>query len=160
MTKPRAGRASKFTPQTIQKIKEMVAQGLSREEIAQRLDVTVGSLQVTCSRLGVSLRRSRMRVPSYERLKPELELSQAGSEVGLAEKGSLLKVKIAITIQRGNLLRTFDVPLSNKTVGELGLLASLRQVKLVELIAQILSGAVDKGLVEKMLNDDDMPPKA
>ena len=156
MTKPRAGRASKFTPQIIQKIKEMVAQGLSREQIAQRLDVTVGSLQVTCSRLGVSLRRSRMRVPSYERLKPELELSQAGSEVGLAEKG----IKIAITIQRGNLLRTFDVPLSNKTVGELGLLASLRQVKLVELIAQILSGAVDKGLVEKMLNDDDMPPKA
>src|SRR5262245_4437187 len=65
MTKPRTGRASKFTPQTIQNIKEMVAQGLSRDEIAQRLDVTVGSLQVTCSRLGVSLRRPRMRFPSY-----------------------------------------------------------------------------------------------
>jgi len=101
-----------------------------------------------------------MRVPSYEGLKPELELSQAGSEMGLVEKGSLLKVKIVITIQRGDLLRTFDVPLSNKTVGELGLLASLRQVKLVELIAQILSEAVDKGLVEKMLNGDDIPPKA
>src|SRR5215510_7542326 len=75
MTKPRAGRASKFTPETIQKIKEMVAQGLSREEIAQRLDVTVGSLQVTCSKLGVSLRRPRMRYPSYERL-PELKLSR------------------------------------------------------------------------------------
>jgi hypothetical protein len=160
MTKPRAGRASKFTPQAIQKIKQMVAQGLSREQIAQRLDVTVGSLQVTCSKLGVSLRRSRMRFPSYEPPKLELELSQAGSEVGLVEKGSLLKVKIAITIQRGDLLRTFDVPLPNKTVGELGLLASLRQVKLVELIAEILIGAVDKGLVEKMLNGDDIPPKA
>ena len=160
MTKPRAGRASKFTPQIIQKIKEMVAQGLSREQIAQRLDVTVGSLQVTCSKLGVSLRRSRMRFPSHERLKPEVELSQAGSEVGLVEKGSLLKVKIAITMQRGDLLRTLEVPLSNETVGALAVLASLRQIKLVELIAQILSGAVDKGLVEKMLNDDDMPPKA
>jgi hypothetical protein len=159
MTKPRAGRASKFTPQTIQKIKEMVAQGLSRDEIAQRLDVTVGSLQVTCSKLGVSLRRSRMRIPS-EPPKFELELSQASSEVGLAEKGSLLKVKIAITIQRGDLLRTFDVPLSNKTTGELALLASLRHVKLVELIAQILSRAVNKGLVEKILDDDDIPPKA
>jgi hypothetical protein len=160
MTKPRAGRASKFTPQTIQKIKEMVAQGLSREEIAQRLNVTVGSLQVTCSKLGVSLRRSRMRFPSYERLKPELELSQAGSEADLVEKGSLLKVKIAVTIQRGDLLRTLDVSLSNKAMGELALLASLRKVGLVELIAQILSGAVDKGLVEKILNGDDIPPKA
>jgi hypothetical protein len=151
MAKPRAGRASKFTPQAIQKIKEMVAQGLSRDEIAQRLDVTVGSLQVTCSRLGVSLRRPRMRFPSYERLKPELKLF---------EKGSLLKVKIAVTIQRGDALRTLDVPLSNKTTGELALLASLRQVKLVELIAQILSGAVNKGLAEKILNGDDMPPKA
>src|SRR5262245_61456155 len=131
MTKPRAGRASKFTPQTIEKIKGMLAQGLSREEIAQRLDVTVGSLQVTCSKLGVSLRRSRMRFPSYERLKPELKLSRAGLEVGLVEKGSLLKVKIAITIQRGDLLRTFDVPLSNKTIGELALLAALREVGLV-----------------------------
>jgi hypothetical protein len=160
MTKPRAGRASKFTPQTIQNIKEMVAQGLSREEIAHRLDVTVGSLQVTCSKLGVSLRRSRMRFPSHERLKPEVELSQAGSEVGLVEKGSLLKVKIAITMQRGDLLRTLEVPLSNETVGALAVLASLRQIKLVELIAQILSGAVDKGLVEKMLNGDNIPPKA
>jgi hypothetical protein len=120
MTKPRAGRASKFTPQIIQKIKEMVAQGLSREQIAQRLDVTVGSLQVTCSKLGVSLRRSRMRFPSYEPPKLELELSQAGSEVGLVEKGSLLKVKIAITIQRGDLLRTFDVPLTQQNSWRVG----------------------------------------
>jgi hypothetical protein len=159
MAKPRAGRASKFTPQAIQKIKEMVAQGLSREEIAQRLDVTVGSLQVTCSKLGVSLRRPRMRFPSYE-LKPELKLSRAGLEVGLVEKGWLLKVKIAITIQHGDLLRSLDVPLSNKAIGELALVAALRKVGLVELIAQILSGAVDKGLVKKILNGDDIPPKA
>jgi hypothetical protein len=147
MTKPRAGRASKFTPQAIEKIKEMVAQGLNRKEIAQLLGVTVGSLQVTCSKLGVSLRRPRMRFPS------------SGLAVGLVEKGPLLKVKIAITIQRGDLLRTLDVPLSNKAIGELALLASLREVRLVELIAQLLSGAVDKGLAEKILNGDDIPPK-
>ena len=126
----------------------MVAQGLNRKEIAQLLGVTVGSLQVTCSKLGISLRRPRMRLPS------------SSLEVGLVEKGSLLKVKIAITIQRGDLLRTLDVPLSNKTTGELALLASLRQVKLAELVAQLLSGAVDKGLAEKILNGDDIPPKA
>jgi len=45
------GRRVKFTPQAIEKIKELVAEGLSRDEIANRLGVTVGSLQVTCSRV-------------------------------------------------------------------------------------------------------------
>jgi len=45
------GRRVKFTPQAIEKIKELVAEGLSRDEIANRVGVTVGSLQVTCSRL-------------------------------------------------------------------------------------------------------------
>ena len=57
---PSARRGRKFTPEAIDKIKELVAQGASREEIASLLGVTVGSLQVTCSRLGISLRR---RIP-------------------------------------------------------------------------------------------------
>jgi len=63
-------------------------------------------------------------------------------------------------MQQGDVLRTIDVPLSNKAIGELALLASLREVGLVELIAQILSGAIDKGLVGKILDDDDIPPEA
>jgi hypothetical protein len=157
MTKSKAGRASKFTSQAIEKIKEMVAQGVNREEIAQILDVTVGSLQVTCSRLGISLRRPRMRYSSYERLK--LQLPDAGSKVELVEKARP-KGKVAITMQQGDVLRTIDVPLSNKAIGELALLASLREVGLVELIAQILSGAIDKGLVGKILDDDDISPEA
>ena len=54
---PTKGRRVKFTPQVIDNIKEFVAEGISRDEIATRLGVTVGSLQVTCSRLGISLRR-------------------------------------------------------------------------------------------------------
>jgi hypothetical protein len=41
-------RTTKFTPANIQKIKDWVAQGTRREDIAKSLDVTVGSLQVTC----------------------------------------------------------------------------------------------------------------
>ena len=51
-------RASKFTPQAIEKIKKLVAQGVTRDEVANLLDVTLGSLQVTCSKLGISLRRT------------------------------------------------------------------------------------------------------
>ena len=57
ITPHRGRRTTKFTPANIQKIKDWVAQGMGREDIAKSLDVTVGSLQVTCSRLGISLRR-------------------------------------------------------------------------------------------------------
>ena len=54
------GRPTKFTPERLQQIRNLVERGESREEIAEILDVTVGSLQVTCSRLGISLRRPKV----------------------------------------------------------------------------------------------------
>src|SRR5258707_480633 len=54
------GRQTKFTPERIQQIKNLVERGKSREEIAELIEVTVGSLQVTCSKLGISLRRPRL----------------------------------------------------------------------------------------------------
>ena len=53
------GRPIKFTPERLQQIKNLVERGLSRERIAETIGVTLGSLQVTCSRLGISLRRPR-----------------------------------------------------------------------------------------------------
>ena len=54
---PTRGRQIKFTPERIQQIRNLVERGKGREEIAELIGVTLGSLQVTCSRLGVSLRR-------------------------------------------------------------------------------------------------------
>jgi hypothetical protein len=54
---PTYGRPIKFTPERVQQIRNLVERGKSREEIAELIGVTVGSLQVTCSRLGISLRR-------------------------------------------------------------------------------------------------------
>ena len=54
---PTRGRPIKFTPERIQQVRNLVERGKSREEIAELIGVTVGSLQVTCSRLGISLRR-------------------------------------------------------------------------------------------------------
>ena len=47
------GRSIKFTPERLQQITNLVERGKSRDEIADILEVTVGSLQVTCSRLGI-----------------------------------------------------------------------------------------------------------
>ena len=54
------GRPTKFTPERLQQIRNLVERGESREQIAEILDVTVGSLQVTCSRLSISLRRPKV----------------------------------------------------------------------------------------------------
>jgi hypothetical protein len=48
---PTRGRQLKFTPERLQQIRNLVERGKSREEIAELIGVTVGSLQVTCSRL-------------------------------------------------------------------------------------------------------------
>ena len=55
------GRRLKFTPERIQQIKNLVERGKSSGEIAELIGVTVGSLQVTCSRLGISLRQPRFK---------------------------------------------------------------------------------------------------
>ena len=52
-------RQTKFTPERLSQIVNLVERGKSREEIAELVGVTVGTLQVTCSRLGISLRRPR-----------------------------------------------------------------------------------------------------
>jgi hypothetical protein len=100
------GRRIKFTPERFHQIKNLVERGMSREEIAEIIGVTVGSLQVTCSKIGISLRRPKFdngvrvfnprsknatimhcpndhdgSVPS----KPTEEQSQAGSLSGSAE---------------------------------------------------------------------------
>ena len=50
-------RPRKFTPERLEQIRNLVALGKNREEIAGLLSVTVGTLQVTCSKRGISLRR-------------------------------------------------------------------------------------------------------
>jgi hypothetical protein len=57
---PPRGRPIKFTPERIQQIRNLVERGKSREEIAGLIGVTVGSLQVTCSKLWISLRQPRL----------------------------------------------------------------------------------------------------
>ncbi len=51
------GTPPKFTPERIQQIRNLVERGKSRDEIAEIIGVTTGTLQVTCSKLGISLRR-------------------------------------------------------------------------------------------------------
>ncbi|MGA7490500.1 MAG: hypothetical protein WBW74_26565 [Xanthobacteraceae bacterium] len=69
-TKVLGRRPTKFTPERIEQIKNLVASGKTRHEIAASVGVTIGSLQVTCSKLGISLRRPRLN----PQLNPQLNL--------------------------------------------------------------------------------------
>jgi hypothetical protein len=51
------GRRTIFTPEVLAQIPNWVEHGLSREEIAKRIGCKLSSLQVTCCRQGISLRR-------------------------------------------------------------------------------------------------------
>jgi len=56
------GRLIKFYARKgFQQIRNLVERGKSREEIAELIEVTVGSLQVTCSKLGISSETTQVR---------------------------------------------------------------------------------------------------
>jgi len=146
------GRRVKFTPQAIEKIKEFVAEGISRDEIANRLGVTVGSLQVTCSRLGISLRRTnrvaRRGLDVRERIIPTL------GSVGIAQAASAVPVaKLEIMMRCHGKEKATDIPLPSHAIGTLALEATWRDLAIAELIGQTLVAAINKDIIHKMLRD-------
>jgi hypothetical protein len=144
------GRRVKFTPQAIEKIKEFVAEGISRDEIANRLGVTVGSLQVTCSRLGISLRRTngvaRRGLDVRERIIPTL------GSVGIAQAASAVPVaKLEIMMRCHGKEKATDIPLPSPAIGTLALEATWRDLAIAELIGQTLVAAINKDMIHEIL---------
>ena len=150
----------KFTPEATEKIKELVAQGASREEIASLLGVTVGSLQVTCSRLGISLRRKILHSGPTPHLRdPKGTVIPVQGSVGVAyeqeQKAAEVlparSAKISIIMRyRGNEVST-DLPLTSHALGELALIAMLRDLSIPELVGQILAGAIKNDMIKEIL---------
>jgi hypothetical protein len=140
-----AGRrgATKFTPQAIEKIKELVAQGISRDEIANPLDVPVGSLQVTCSKLGVSLRRKQEH-------KTEKVSQVAAHDAPLA--------KYALTMSREGKELASDIPIASRAIEErLALEATFHDLGITQLVRQILVAAIKKDMIAEILQDEVSP---
>ena len=149
----RAGRrATKFTPANVQKIKDFVVQGLSREEIAKSLDVTVGSLQVTCSRLGISLRghdrAARVRVSS------RAFVTNGRLYVGHMRREVDRRARFQVVLQsQGKELAT-DLAFTARDIGRLGLEASTQGLAMTELMSQVLAKALKKHLIQEILGAD------
>jgi len=125
--------AKKFTPESIERIKDWVAQGVGRDEIASRLDVSVGSLQVTCSRLGIGLRQRSAGVEQ------SIEHVRQGDHAAQA--------KLTLLMQTRNRQAAFDLPLRQDLLVQLALEASFRDLTTAGLIGRIVNQAMEKDLV-------------
>ena len=161
---PARGRRIKFTPQVIEQIKGFVAVGISRDEIANRVGVTVGSLQVTCSRLGISLRRIILPNGSG-RHTADVRGSTIPTpcSVGIAhvreQKVSQPTARaapvaqFAITIRYKGEEKATDIPLPSPTIEALALEATSRDLGIAELIGQVLVATIKKDMIQKILRD-------
>jgi hypothetical protein len=153
------GRRVKFTLQVIEQIRGFVAQGVSRDDIANRIGVTVGSLQVTCSRLGISLRRIILSngshhapdvtgrttpAPGIAHMREQKELSQ------LAARAAPV-AQFAITMRHKGQEKVTDLPLPSTAIEELALEAISRELNIAELIGQVLVAAINKNMIQKII---------
>jgi hypothetical protein len=152
-TPSRGGRrATKFSPANVQKIKDFVAQGLKREEIAEVLDVTLGSLQVTCSRLGISL-----RIPKIFDCRGDGRRTPALSRPNLPDHGQMrpewqcARFQIVLACN-GVVQDATDVPfLKAADIARLGSEAAAQNLGITQLMAVAVTTAVKKDLINEIL---------
>jgi hypothetical protein len=163
------GRPTKFTPECIEQIKNLVEQGKSRCEIAELLDVTVGSLQVTCSRLGISLRRAKDNAPqNASKISTELPPPAGQEQENLRRQSQAItphrermesqQVDVAnftIRICYKGSERAYKLPLSECVISHLALEAELRDMRIGELIGELIVATLKAGIVQPLLNGQD-----
>ena len=131
----RRGRQVKFTPERIEQIKNLVERGKRREEIAELIGVTVGSLQVTCSRLGISLRRPIINNGIRPRLKPvPTPPSKPAKAADVA--------RFAISMRYRGEERTTELPLTQDMIRQLAVEAAFRGVPICDLIGDLTMGTL------------------
>ena len=180
---PTRGRPIKFTPERIQQVRNLVERGKSREEIAELIGVTVGSLEVTCSRLGISLRRvvfdngtgllrrggphSNTRTSKYSPsrggdvpLPPINEQPQQNSQSGPAElKNEVDSANLALVMQYRGDERTTELPLTQDMIWQLAFEAQFRNMSIGELIGEVTTVIMKKDLFQLVLPPSSKHPK-
>src|SRR5262245_1064988 len=135
-------RGSKFTPERIRQIKALFARGETCEHIAATIGVSVGTLKVTCSRLGISLRRPRVKL-----LPPRT--TGAARTVGAA--GDIATFTISMKYKGQE--RNTALPLTSNMISQLALEASFRDQKIGELAKDLVESVMKNGLFKEVLGE-------
>ena len=172
---PTRGRQIKFTPERLQQIGNLVERGKSRKEIAELIGVTVGSLQVTCSRLGISLRRvvfgngmgllRRVPLPPI-RGQPQ-QISQSGpveqpqattSHEERARTDEMGLANLALRMKYRGHERTKELPLTQDMIGQLAFEAQFRNMSIGGLVGELLIAMVKRDLFHHVLEPNSKQP--
>ena len=138
---PFRGRRSKFTPERIQQIRELVKSGISCEEIAAFIGVTSGALKVSCSRLGVSLRRPRAIEGNGSLL----------CRTAMSTKMAAGATKFAVIVRYHGEEHATELQLTASMIGRLALEASSRGLTMSELAGMLVMAVTKQGLVHRVL---------
>src|SRR5262249_1349749 len=120
---------------------------------------------VTCSRLGISLRRTNGSLPrtnSSRHMADTRGRIPAPCSVGIAHTREQKEVsqpaartapsaKFNITIRHRGKEQTSDIPLPSPAIEVLALEATSRDLDIAELIRQVLVAAINKDMIHKIL---------
>src|SRR5215468_2715101 len=181
------GRQTKFTPERLQQIRNLVERGKSREEIAELIGATVGSLQVTCSRLGISLRRNKemgllRRVPPHNgtstytasrrgSVPPISGQPQQNSQSGPVEQPQATTpheerartdemglASFALRMKYRGDERTSELPLTQDMIRQLAFEAQFRNMSIGELVGELLIAMMERDLFQHVLEPNSKQP--
>jgi hypothetical protein len=173
------GRPTKFTPERIQQIKNLVERGKSREDIAELVGVTVGSLAVTCSKLGISLRRRMVSVLrpikaaslartstlecSREAPSPPEEVAPSTFKYDIAateartpsqeqaQADKMASAQFTIRMEYNGVECTTELALSPDMIEHLALEAEIRNLRIGELIRDLILSTVKNDLFDRCM---------
>jgi hypothetical protein len=126
-------RPSKFTPERIQQIKDLIARGETCEVVAAQIGVTVGTLKVTC------LRRPRVK------LLPPSTATDTRKGVGAAA------AIFTVRMRYNGRAQDTEIPLTPNMISQLALEASARDQKIGELAKDLLEVVAENGLFDEVL---------
>jgi hypothetical protein len=145
-----SGRPLKFTPERIQQIKNLVERGTGRDEIAALIGVTVGSLAVTCSRLGISLRRPKLNNGvSLLRRRSVSTLLKCESNLMKPDEA-----KFALILQYKGREFATELFLSPDMIGLLALDAEFRGMSISTFISELITSTVKNDLFRQVLDTE------
>jgi hypothetical protein len=124
---------------------------MSREQIGGIIGVTVGSLQVTCSRLGISLRRPRpadsgVGLSQFPRVtSPSVAELADPAAPDAAPPATMRNLPcLTITMTCGDRTSAVPVPLPQPALTHLVLQATFRGMRVGELVGELLTRALLK----------------
>jgi len=171
------GRLIKFTPERVQQIRNLLERGKNREEIAELIGVTVDCLHVTCSRLGISLRRPvsntqagllrragshfnngpsdrdvGFSIPTKEQSGPG-EQSQSTTS-GERRPHKVDSANLALRMQYRGSERITELPLTQDMISCLAFEAQFRGISMGKLIGELIIAMIKDDLFQQVLKQN------